>query len=177
MDTRIVDETEMASDLDARIRASLCASFAKDASIFAHTRAWHGSSPAFSVLMEDQGEVIAHLGVVDRSIDIGHVRCRAAGVQNVCVLPTYRGRGLTSALLPVAMAEADKRNYDLGLLFCDPAITGVYARSGWRLADRPVVRQEDGEDKPLPTGNIAMWLPLKLRDLPPGAINLRGNDW
>jgi len=174
---RIIDESQMPQDLDVRIRAALCSAFARDAAIFSQSRAWHGSGPAFSAVIEDAGAVVAHVGVVDRTLHIGQQSYRAAGVQNVCVMREYRGRGLSDAVMRASMDEARRRGFDLGLLFCYPAIEKVYARTGWRLADRAVVRQEDGKTLPLPEGNVAMWLPMCLTELPQGTIDLCGNDW
>lgn len=174
---RIIDESDMPHDLDVRVRAALCSAFAKDAAVFAHGRSWHGSGPAFSAVIEDAGAVVAHVGVVDRQLQIGDQRLRAAGVQNVCVIAGYRGHGLSDVVMKAAMDEAVRRGADLGLLFCVPALERVYARTGWQVAGCEVIRQEDGRNLPLPAGNTTMWLPMRLRQLPPGSIDLCGNDW
>lgn len=174
---RIVDESQMPRELDLRIRAALCNAFAKDAAIFSQGRSWHGSSPCFSSVVEDAGAVVAHVGIVDRTLRLGALACRAAGVQNVCVVQGHRGRGLSDMVMAAAMQEAKQRGYDLGLLFCVPALAKVYARTGWLMAERPVARREESKTLPLPAENVAMWLPLRLRELPPGTIDLCGNDW
>lgn len=175
---RIVDESEVTPDLDARIRAGLCLCFPKDRDVFAQSRAWHGSNPAFSAILEDAGEVIAHVGVVDRTVRIGNSPTRAAGIMNVFVLPSHRGRRLSDLVMVTAMAQAARRGFDLGLLFCTRPLVSVYARTGWILADNPVVRVEAGRAYPLPEGNLAMLLPLGQKAISTGAIiHLCGNDW
>ena len=179
MELRIVDEADMTASLDAAIREALCACFPKDRAAFSRTRAWHGIAPVFSETLEAGREVVAHAGVVDRTVRAGDRQVRVAGVQNVCVLPGHRGRGLFRRVMAAAMEQAAARGFDCGLLFCDRGIEKLYARLGWRTSHgRRVARtDESGCDVPLPAGNIAMCYPLKRGDLPPGDIHLQGNDW
>jgi GNAT superfamily N-acetyltransferase len=175
---KIVDERDMTRDLDQGIRAGLCASFPKDRGGFSQSRAWHGSHPAFSAVIQQAGRVIAHVGVVDRFVRIGAMPVRVAGVMNVFVLPEYRGHRLADAVLLAAMAEAARRDCDLGLLFCTHGLVPVYARSGWICIDNPVIRIEANQPLPLPEGNVPMVLPLRGEAIPTGAaIDLCGNDW
>ena len=179
MRLRTVPEEEMTPELDVAIRRGLVISFPEDAEVFSQTRAWHGSAPAFSVVLEHEGEVIAHMGVVDRVISAGGHALRVAGIQNVFVLPEFRRRGLTTALMEAAMREAAARNFDLGLLFCAPEIQRVYSRSGWLALDpRPTLRvDENGNPVELPDKSLAMFYPLRQPSFPQGVLHLGGNDW
>ena len=114
--TQIIDESSITPDVDAAIRRSLCICFPADVGSFAKTRSWHGSGPTFSVLIEHHGQVIAHVGIVDRTVRFGPTPVRAAGVQNVIVLPAYRGKGLSDAVMTTAVAESRRRGFDLGVL-------------------------------------------------------------
>lgn len=177
MELRIASDSGLDLRTDAAIRTALCISFPSDRAHFARTRAWHGSHPAWSVWIEDDGSVISHAGVVDRSVLIGETSVRVAGVQNVCVLPDYRGRGLCKRVMEAVMDEAARRGYEAGLLFGTPEIGAVYERLGWRFVDRAVVRLDAGKELPLPGGNRPMFYPLTLTALPPGVVFLQGNDW
>jgi GNAT superfamily N-acetyltransferase len=181
MTARIVNETEMPPALDARIREGLVACFPADAAVFCATRAWHGSAPAWSVVLEEpeSGTVTAHCGIVARTVSAGAASLHVAGIQNVFVLPSQRGRGLCDIVMRAAMDEAAARGYDCGLLFCVPELEKVYARCGWLLLPpEPVIRiDEVGNELPIPGKNIAMWHPLRAQSFPPGPIHLRGNDW
>lgn len=178
MEISIVDERLMPEPLDAAIRKGLCACFPADAGVFSKTRAWHGSASSYSVVCEDGGEVVAHIGVVDRRISAGGSELRVAGVQNVFVLPSMRGTGLCGKLMASAMEEAARRDFDCGLLFCVPKLEKAYAASGWiGLGVREVTRIEDGREIPIPDKNIAMYRPLAEPGFPDGSINLGGNDW
>ncbi|MGA2064466.1 MAG: GNAT family N-acetyltransferase [Thermoguttaceae bacterium] len=174
----VVDEARMPPDLDERIRAALCACFPADRAVFHRTRAWHGSPPQYSAVLEDAGRVIAHAGIVRRTITVGGAPLLVAGVQNVCVLPECRGQGLSDRVLQAAMDEARRRGFDCGLLFCVPALGPLYARGGWQgLGPREVVRVEEGREVPLSGENVAMFYPLRIAAFPGGPIHLCGNDW
>lgn len=175
---RVIHERQMTAELDERIRQSLCTCFPAQVEVFSHTRKWHGSAPAFSVIMEHQGRVVAHVGIVDREVKFDHQLVRAAGVQNVFVLPEFRGKHLAETVMNAAADEASQEGYDCGLLFCVPGLAGVYQRTGWLQIPNPVVRVDnDGKEKPLPENNICMFLPLTLTSPPKGLLHLRGNDW
>ena len=176
---RIVPESSMDARLDAEIRRGLCVCFPPDVDVFSQTRKWHGCGPAWSVVLEDGPAVIAHLGAVERTVDMDGELVRVAGLQNVYVLPVFRGKGYADQVLNAAMVEAGRQGYDCGLLFCIPKIVHVYARCGWKTMENvDVVRVDnDGQEKPLPGVNVAMYYPLRRKELAPRRIHLRGNDW
>lgn len=162
---------------DAEIRRGLVECFPNDAELFSRTRAWHGSAPAFSAVLERDRRVIAHVGVVERLVRVGDDLLAVAGVQNVFVLPRFRGQRLSDGLLNAAMVEAQRRGADAGLLFCSPELQRTYERVGWRRIDASVTRvDEHGGEVGLPTGNFPMVLGLN-HDWPDGNVHLRGNDW
>lgn len=176
----IVEEKTMPLELDEKIRHGLVACFPADAEVFSRTRAWHGSAPAWSVLLLDAAHVVAHCGVVERSIRVGDVPLLIGGIQNVFVLPALRGQGLCDIVMRASMSEAMRRGYDCGLLFCTPALEKTYSRVGWKsLGDeREVTRiDESGDEVPIPEKNIAMYHALKRPEFPLGTIHLQGNDW
>jgi predicted N-acetyltransferase YhbS len=178
MQLSLIDESEMTAQLDQRIRDALCVCFPADREAFSQSRAWHGSAPAYSALLQDGDQIVGHVGVVDRTISVGGTAVRAAGVQNVFVLPNHRGKGLSARLMDDAMREAAVRRFSCGLLFCVPSLEPVYVRCGWRsLGFREVVRVENGRELPIPGKNITMFYPLHLVALPDGLIHLQGNDW
>jgi predicted N-acetyltransferase YhbS len=178
MKLSLVDETKMPPCLDDKIREGLCTCFPPDAPVFSRSRAWHGSTPEYSVVLEDEDLVIAHVGVVGRTIAVGGTPLRVAGVQNVYVLPEYRGKHLSTGVMRAAMTEAAHRDLDCGLLFCVPSLERVYASCGWQnLGRRRVVRVEHGREVPIPDKNIAMFHPIRVTAFPDGLIHLCGNDW
>ncbi len=179
MHLRIIDEQRMDHATDHAIKAALVVCFPDAVANFSQTRVWHGSAPAYTVLMESDGTVIAHLGVVQREIRVGDQPVSMAGVQNVCVRPEHRGRGLVDQILNESMLEAHRRHIDLGLLFCVPKLEKVYARCGWRPATPRVIQatRTSGERYQLDDHNILMFHPLRIDQLPPGDIDLIADDW
>ncbi len=176
----IWEEAALPPEVDARIRAALAAAFPADAAVFARTRAWHGSAPAFTLLLETQeGKVAAHLGVVEREVCFGSEAVRIGGLQNVFVATPFRGQGLARRLLAAAGAEMRRRGADAGLLFCKPALEPLYARNGWAtLPGQMGVRVDAvGAEHPLDSGTVVMFLPLKRATPPEGVLHLCGNDW
>lgn len=173
-----INEEEMTPALDRAILANLRRAFAGEPDTVFETRSWHGSRPAFSAYLDRDGAVVAHAGVVDRTIKVGGISLRIAGVQNVFVVPEARGGGNCQKVMNLAMIEAMKRGFDLGLLFCIPKLEKTYASCGWiNLGEREAIRVEEGRELPLPGKNIAMYHPLKLTQFPDGIIHLCGNDW
>jgi len=179
MKIMIIEEKNMTADIDRDLKNALCRCFPADAEIFSQSRAWHGSASAWSVIIEIEGCIAAHVGIVDRLIKAGDFQLQAAGIQNVFVLPEYRGQGLGEKVMNAAMQEAEKRNFDVGLLYCVPQLEKLYAGCGWRLLPRQKIlrHDENGNIVPLPEKNIAMFFPLKVKSFPEGAIDLQGNDW
>ncbi len=175
----IIEETNINAAMDRKIKSGLCRCFPNDAKNFSQTRAWHGSFPAFSVIVEDQGIVLAHVGIVDRVIKVANTGLRVGGLQNVFVLESCRGKGLFDNIMVTAMKESGRLGFDAGLLYCVPALEKVYARCGWKLLpENKIIRiNEDGKKLALPEKNIAMFYPLKINEFPAGTIYLQGNDW
>jgi predicted N-acetyltransferase YhbS len=178
MKVLLVDEAQMPRRLDEKIRAGMCLCFPSDVAVFSKTRAWHGSVPEYCVVLDQPNEVVAHVAIVNRTVTVGGMPLRVAGIQSVFVLPAYRGQGLSDQVLKAAMAEAACRKFDYGLLFCLPPLAKIYARCGWQeVGAREVIRMEDSCEMPLPEKNVTMYYPLRDAAFPEGLLHLCGNDW
>lgn len=176
----VIDEKDISEELDIAIRDGLVECFGPDAEYFSRQSWWH-SRPAWRVLaVGDDGKVIGHIAVVVRTVSVGagRVPVRSAGIQSVFVRPEYRGKGLSDQIMTQAMAEAERRQTDAGLLFCVPTYEPVYRRMGWIKIDADVLMcNERGKTVPIPGKNIAMVFPLNEKDFPIGQIDLEGPDW
>lgn len=179
MEFQIILEPEMTPETDRRIRDLLCLCFPADAGTFSTTRAWHGSAPAWSLIAETEGGLAGHVGIVDRLIRVGNEPVRVAGIQNACVAPHHRGKGLGVEMMTNAMAKAAIQGFDVGLLFCVPKLERVYVTCGWStLPQTAILRMDaDGSCVPLPAKNIAMCHLLNVDGFPAGDMHLNGNDW
>lgn len=194
MQTRIVKEmdlaiphgTEISEKLDIAIRKTLAVCFPHHKDEFSKAHYLNDNKPVFSVIIEDGDSVIAYVGVIDRTIKLGGRRYRVAGVQNVCVLPKYRGQRLSDGVLKAAMEEAHTRKFDFGLLFTQQNIKQVYARNGWieimyrkftRTKTCPERSRRNDANIEMPPESIKMYYPLAVKDFPTGDVDLLGNKW
>jgi len=179
MKLRILKEEAIDGALNKKILGCLQKAFPDGVLNFKESRYWHGSVPAWTVLLEEENSIIAHVGIVERSITAGKETIRIAGLQNVCVAPEHRGKNLSNMVVKASMDEAMRLNIDFGLLFCIKQIEKIYACGGWKtLHERTVVRVEaDGREISIPEKNIVMYYPLVKKNFPEGNIHLQGNDW
>ena len=181
-DTRfyIINEENISPDVDKAIRETLVVCFPSDREYFQRYSWWH-CVPVFRILgRDDRDSIVAHTAVVERSVTVGRnlSKVRVAGVQSFCVLPDYRGTGLSDRMMSITMEQANKRGFDAGLLFCLNRMETVYARMGWHKLDSEVYMCDNKEGKmPIPAKNITMFYPLGIRQFPPGDIDLGGTDW
>jgi len=203
----VINEQDISPELDRAIRETLVVCFPADREYFGRQSWWH-CVPIYRVFgRDDEGSVVAHVAVVERTVIVGpdlskppknrracptdkplgrRVKLRVAGIQSCCVLPDYRGTGLSDKMMSVAMAEAKRRGFDAGLLFCLDQLKTVYGRMGWSKLDAAVYMADDKEGKPavhlagktlIPAKNITMFYPLKAKRFPAGDIDLVGTDW
>jgi predicted acetyltransferase len=106
------------------------------------------------------------------------LKLRVAGVQGFCVLPDYRGIGLSDKMMSIAMEQANNLGFDVGLLFCLDKLRTIYGRMGWHKLDSNVYMSDEKGGKTLiPAKNITMFYPIGTKQFPPGNIDLAGTDW
>ena len=128
--------------------------------------------------MEWDDRVVAHATAIDKSITVGRQVVRVAGIMNVFVLLEYRKQRLATEVVRAALEEAERQGFDMGLLFCKSGLEPVYSGAGWKkITDRRITRVVGRRELPLRENIILMYYPLKLQTLPPGDINLHGNEW
>uniref|UniRef100_UPI001C84B64D GNAT family N-acetyltransferase n=1 Tax=Paractinoplanes polyasparticus TaxID=2856853 RepID=UPI001C84B64D len=81
-------------------------------------------------LVEEQGTLIAHAAVVQRSFLHGGRAYRCGYVEAVAVHPDRRGQGFAAAVMSAAETVID-RAYDLGALSASASGRGLYVARGW----------------------------------------------
>ncbi len=176
---RIINESQIDSHLDSLIRKSLCICFPWHKHIYEIQRPWHGITPLFTAFIKRNCDIIAHAAVVDTRIKIDNKSFRVAGLQNVFVIPDYRKKGVSDIILQAAITEAEKYDFDFGLLFTSyNPVLKVYARNGWiEIKKQDFYKIEDGKTSCFPPDKHKMFYPLKLKDFPEGTVRLKTNDW
>lgn len=176
----IISEDNISPSLDHAIRETLVTCFPADREYFQACSWWH-CVPIYRVLgRNDVNSTVAHVAIVERTVIVGQSlsKVHVAGVQGFCLLPGYRGIGLSDRMMSIAMDEANRRGFDAGLLFCLDKLRAIYGRMGWHKLDSDAYMIDDTEGKrPIPAKNITMFYPLGIGQFPPGDINLAGTDW
>jgi predicted GNAT family N-acyltransferase len=133
--------------------------------------------PQWSVLVWDQDELVARVGLVVREIDQDGVIKRIGGIGGVMTHPARRGQGLAG----LALQEAVQRfNVDFqvafALLFCGSQLIAFYERYGWKpflgelFVEQPQSRIAFSDHNPM-VFDIREPAPLQ------GTIDLRGLPW
>lgn len=77
---------------------------------------WDKDSTPF--LIEENGEIIAHLGVIPLEVMLNHKKHRVAALHGICTKEALRGRGFFKQLMQEAMRYIES-NYDTAILFTD----------------------------------------------------------
>lgn len=91
-----IDDSDVDDRLDREIRELLSACFIKPGDEVFRDRRYFTEMPSRRWLLRDEGRLVAHVAVHERTIEDG---IRMLGIAEVCVTPTHRGRGLMQGLL------------------------------------------------------------------------------
>lgn len=104
------------------------------------------------LVARDAGRIVATVQIFDRAINLRGARVPMGGIGSVYTRESYRGRGLASALMRLAIATMEREGFEVSLLFAERL--DFYARFGWRaitrqftaLADAHAIRAAGGFD-------------------------------
>ncbi len=69
-------------------------------------------------IIEENGEIIAHLGIIPLDIILNQKKLHVAAIHVICVKETSRGKGLFKQLMQEALIYIEN-NFDASLLFTD----------------------------------------------------------
>jgi predicted GNAT family N-acyltransferase len=123
---------------------------------------------------DDDGRLLAAAGLVVVEVQFGaQPPVPVVGVGSVIVNVSNRGRGLGRQVISAALVGAEAIGPEIAMLFCRPAIAGLYRRHGFAEVGGPVlVDQPDGV---VEMSGVTMWRPLKPGGrLPDGIVKLNG---
>ncbi len=76
-------------------------------------------------------EYIGLIRIVPRILFRGNLSYRVAGISSVCLLPSFRGKGLSVPLMNQALAYCKERGYDIAFLFARRAADHYYTKFGF----------------------------------------------
>jgi aminoglycoside 2'-N-acetyltransferase I len=103
---------------------------------------WHHALGGLHFLAHEQGTLVAHASVVERSLHVAGVPLHTGYVEAVATLPAQQRQGLGSAVMRAA-DEYIAANFELGALATSSH--GFYERLGWHTWRGPTyVRTEHG---------------------------------
>ncbi|MER6310220.1 GNAT family N-acetyltransferase [Streptomyces sp. NPDC001657] len=86
-----------------------------------------------SMLLVDDGTVVAALDVLSKPLVHAGRRYRAGGLSTVVTRPAVRGRGYGRRLVAAARTAMAEAGLDLGVFTCDRPLEPFYRSAGWRL--------------------------------------------
>ena len=105
---------------------------------------WDHALGGVHVIAEDDGAVVAHASVVERTIEIGGRPLRTGYVEAVAVALDRRGQGLGRLVMKDAAAII-RAEFELGML--GTGVQPFYERLGWRVWRGPSgIRTDRGVD-------------------------------
>jgi predicted GNAT family N-acyltransferase len=119
------------------------------------------------------GRLVALAGAVLSDVEVDGAGFQVLGVGGVFVTGSARGRGLVATLLEGLLADAAQVGPDRAMLFCRPALLGLYGRLAFEEIHAPVWAAQ-------PSGRIEMPLRAMWRRLhgtaswPSGRVDVCG---
>ncbi len=130
-------------------------------------------APRSFVIRED-GRLIAHAAVVPRAIGTESGVMTIAGLAQVCVAPTQRGRGLGELVVKPVFALVDAGDFPFSLFQTSPEVRPFYAKLGACLVENDIINtlSEDLHVSPF-WDKVVMRYPCS-GSWPDGQIDLRG---
>jgi hypothetical protein len=182
LDIRVIEDRDISADLDQAIRSTLVTCFPHHEKIYSKTRRNYTPLAWTVVAVADDGSAASLISVAERRMLLPESggSLWTAGIGTVSALPKYRKTGLIGHIMALVLEEADRRGYDIGMLFCKPPLVPVYSRMGWSVHEPPVtIIGTDGTPKVKnPTGeHFAMTRPLKIDPVPSEPVDAAGPDW
>jgi predicted N-acetyltransferase YhbS len=127
-----------------------------------------------SMLIRDQGRVIAHAGVLPRTIGTTEGDMTIAGLSRVCSDPAYRGKGLGELVVREVFALVDNDTFPFSLFQTSHKVRPFYEKLGAVRVTNRIVDSLGDDAMACPFWDeVALRYP-KDRDWPEGEIDLRG---
>jgi aminoglycoside 2'-N-acetyltransferase I len=133
------------AEVDA-LHGMMTAAFDADGGRFAETD-WEHATGGVHVVVDDQGEIVSHGSVVDRTLEIGGDAVRAGYVEAVGTWPRHQRRGYATLIMR-EIGDVIRDRYELGAL--STPVPAFYERLGWeRWLGPTFVRMATGTERTL----------------------------
>jgi len=82
----------------------------------------------------ENGHIVATVQIFDRTVNVRGAPVSLGGIGSVYTMEHYRGRGLGSALMRLAIATMEREGFEVSLLFAERL--DFYGRFGWHPVTR-----------------------------------------
>lgn len=165
-----IEDSRVDSLLNNKLIKLLSISF-PDQPIFLKQR-FFKEMPRYRWYIEDGDELVAHVALHEKTINVDVQKLRIGGIAEVCVHPDYRKKGLAKKVLNGADDWMIMRGYKFSMLFGD---TNVYASSGYFSIDNKIIYVDYKTNQIKIEKNIdAMVKQLSDKPWPTGYVNLNG---
>ena len=126
-------------------------------------------------LMEVDGEMVSHVGVLKHEVSIVGELLTVAGVGGVVTIPAFQRNGHARELMLHAAGFLREWQVDAGLLFCLRRRVPYYESQGWQVLKQPVtIVQPSGE---IVSPLEVMVLPFGKSSWPDGEVQLNSFPW
>jgi len=140
-------DSDIDDALDRELRGLLTTCFLKPQDyVFKERRYFREPYPHRWVIRDDDGRLVAHIGVHVKQVLAGEACYPIGGICEVCVHPDYRGRGYVRMMLDVIHQWMGEQDFVFSMLFGDPRI---YGSSGYVHVDNLVHGDADAGWKPV----------------------------
>lgn len=114
-------------------KALVLATFPPEAATILPTGPVQWANPDLRVLIEDNAELVCHVGIYRRAGTWKGRKVRIGGIGSVATHPDHRRRGYAGLALTAAIQTLrDEKAIDFVLLVCRPHNFAFYEKRGWR---------------------------------------------
>jgi predicted N-acetyltransferase YhbS len=136
------------SEEEERLARFCAEAFSADPSYFERRWRLDPAPDSFSLVLEIADQLVGHVHVFDRELELGSGPARCAGLANVAVSSRHRGKGYARLLLTECLRRCTEDGYKLSLLYTH--VPAVYKAVGFeQVMEREVI---------LPAGDGAGWV-------------------
>jgi predicted N-acetyltransferase YhbS len=136
------------SEEEERLARFCAEAFSADPSYFERRWRLDPAPDSFSLVLEIADQLVGHVHVFDRELELGSGPARCAGLANVAVSSRHRGKGYARLLLTECLRRCTEDGYKLSLLYTH--VPAVYQAVGFeQVPEREVI---------LPAGDGAGWV-------------------
>ena len=127
--TRRIEEYKIQDKKHAQIRTLLERSFSE----YPEGRSYYQQVPSFRYLVSEQKQLIGHMAVDYRVINMAEKVYTIFGIGDFCVDPDFQSQNIASHLLETVELEAQKNGIDFLVLIAQDH--GFYKKKGFQLQE------------------------------------------